>query len=148
MPFAKHRSGLSLLMSAVLAVAFTGGAAVAGEDGLRPPAAVPAKPAPAKKSARRSVGLKTTELPPSALGIDQSSHGYEPGDQTPDLKLPDQFRFGDNTLHIDADKKDPTPPVGFESNGQAVLNKAPSEPVLKPSYLGLRLTAPITTPGR
>jgi hypothetical protein len=87
---------------------------------------------------------KSTELSPSALGIDQSSHGYEPGNEKP--KGPGEFDLGGNTLHIDADKKDPTPPVGFEANSQTVFNKAPSEPLLQPSYLGLRLTTPIATP--
>jgi len=87
---------------------------------------------------------KSTELSPSALGIDQSSHGYEPGSEKP--KGPGEFDLGGNTLHIDADKKDPTPPVGFEANSQTVFNKAPNEPLLQPSYLGLRLTTPIATP--
>ena len=89
---------------------------------------------------------KSSELSPSVLGMEESSHGYEPGDEK--AKKPGEFDLGGNTLHIDADKKDPTPPVGFESNGQAVLNKAPSEHALQPSYLGLRLTTPITTPGK
>ena len=50
---------------------------------------------------------KTSELPPSALGIDTKSRGYEPGDEKPDLKVPDQIKLGDNTLHFDATKKDP-----------------------------------------
>jgi hypothetical protein len=89
---------------------------------------------------------KTTELSPSALGMENNSHGYEPGDEK--AKKPGEFDLGGQTLHIDADKKDPTPPVGFEANSQTVLNKAPTEPVLYPSYLGLRLTTPITTPAR
>lgn len=89
---------------------------------------------------------KSTELSPSALGIETTSHGYEPGDEK--AKKPGEFDLGGNTLHIDADKKDPTPPVGFEANSQTVLNKAPTEPLLQPSYLGLRLTTPITTPAR
>jgi hypothetical protein len=89
---------------------------------------------------------KNTEMSPSALGIDQSPRGYEPGDEK--AKGPGVFDLGGQTLHIDADKKDPTPPVGFEANGQTVFNKAPTEPLLYPSYLGLRLTTPITTPGR
>jgi hypothetical protein len=103
-------------------------------------------------SAASAAGAKSkstdnsTELSPSALGMDESSHGYEPGADK--LKSPGEFQLGGNTLHIDADKKDPTPPVGFEANSQTVFNKAPSEPLLKPSYLGLRLTTPITTPWR
>jgi hypothetical protein len=89
---------------------------------------------------------KNTELSPSALGMETTSRGYEPGDEK--AKKPGEFDLGGNTLHIDADKKDPTPPVGFEANSQSVLNKAPTEPLLQPSYLGLRLTTPITTPGR
>jgi hypothetical protein len=87
---------------------------------------------------------KNTELSPSALGMEESSRGYEPGDEK--AKGPGVFDLGGQTLHIDADKKDPAPPVGFEANGQAVLNKAPTEPLLHPSYLGLRLTTPIATP--
>ncbi len=57
--------------------------------------------------------------------------------------MPNQFELGNDTLHIDADKMDPAPPAGLESNGQAVLNKAPAERALVPSYLGLRLTTPL-----
>jgi hypothetical protein len=87
---------------------------------------------------------KSSELSPSALGMETPSHGYEPGDEK--AKKPGEFELGGQTLHIDADKKEPTPPVGFEANSQTVLNKAPTEPLLQPSYLGLRLTTPITTP--
>jgi hypothetical protein len=100
----------------------------------------------ATAGAKPKTSDKNSELSPSALGIDQNSHGYEPGDEK--AKGPGVFDLGGNTLHIDADKKDPTPPVGFEANSQTVFNKAPTEPLLHPSYLGLRLTTPITTPGR
>jgi hypothetical protein len=123
-------AGTILLLSA--------GICFAGDTTPRPPGTVPVK-----KSAPAVVVPKTTELSPSALGIDTKSRGYEPGDETSDTKLPNQFQLGDNTLHIDADKKAPAPPVGLEANGQTVLNKAPSEPVLEPSYLGLRLTKPM-----
>jgi hypothetical protein len=84
----------------------------------------------------------SSELSPSALGMDTgSSRGYEPGDDK--AKRPGEIQFGNNTLHFDADKKNPVPPVGLEANGQTVLNKAPTEPALHPSYLGLRLTTPI-----
>ena len=96
----------------------------------------------AKKSSTVKHDRKSRELSPDALGMNtRNSHGYEPGDK-PDRR-PDEFKFGDNTLHIDANKNDPTPPVGLESNGQAVINKAPTQPALQPSYFGLRLTTPI-----
>jgi len=109
----------------------------------RPPSSVPVK-----QPTHRAFTPKTSELPPSALGIDTTSRGYEPGDAKTDLKVPDQIKFGNNTLHIDAAKKDPVPPVGLEANGESVLNKAPAEPALKPSYLGLRLTTPMNLFGR
>jgi hypothetical protein len=97
-----------------------------------------------KKSLPAQLDRKSRELSPSALGMEtDKSHGYEPGDDKSDTKRPGEFKFGDNTLHIDANKNDPIPPVGLESNGQAVINKAPTEPVLQPSYFGFRLTTPI-----
>jgi hypothetical protein len=114
------------------------GVCVADNAAPRPPASVPVK-----QPTYRLVSPKTSELPPSALGIDTKSRGYEPGDDKSDLKVPDQIKFGNNTLHFDATKKDPVPPVGLEANGESVLNKAPAEPALKPSYLGLRLTTPM-----
>ncbi len=45
-------------------------------------------------------------------------------------------------LHFDASRKDALPP-GVEANEQTVINKAPTEPTLKPNYFGLRLTTPI-----
>ena len=123
--------GTVLLLSA--------GVCLADDNAPRPPGAVPVKkPAPAAVRIPR-----TTELSPSALGIETKSRGYEPGEEKTDAKLPNQFQLGNNTLHIDADKKDPVPPVGLESNGQTVINKAPTEPALAPSYLGLRLTTPM-----
>ena len=127
--------------SAIAAVAvLSTGAVIAAES----TGSVPKKPAvTGKKAAAAKQDRKTHEMSPSALGIEtDKSHGYEPGDK-PDTKRPDEFKFGDNTLHIDANKNDPTPPVGLEQNGQSVLNKAPNEPVLQPSYFGLRLTTPI-----
>lgn len=122
-------AGAILLLSA--------GIGLADDTKPRPPGIVPVK-----KSAPVRVP-QTTELSPSALGIETKSRGYEPGDDKPEAKLPNQFQLGNNTLHIDADKKDPTPPVGVQTNEQSVLNKAPTEPALKPSYLGLRLTTPM-----
>jgi hypothetical protein len=137
-----------MLFSARAAATITGavlllsaGVCLADDDSPRPPGAVPVK-----QSAQRSV--HTTELPPSALGIDTKSRGYEPGEEKSDLKVPDQIKLGNNTLHFDAAKKDPVPPVGLEANGESVLNKAPAEPALKPSYLGLRLTTPMNLFGR
>jgi hypothetical protein len=123
-------AGAALLLSV--------GISLADDNTPRPPGAVPVK-----KSAPALAIPKTTELPPSALGIDTKSRGYEPGDEKSDAKMPNQFQLGNNTLHIDADKKNPTPPVGLETNEQSVLNKAPTEPALKPSYFGLRLTTPM-----
>jgi len=128
-------AGTILLLSA--------GVCLAGDDTPRPPGSVPVK-----QPAHRVVSPKTSELPPSALGIDTKSRGYEPGDEKPDLKVPDQIKLGNNTLHFDATKKDPDPPVGLEANGESVLNKAPAEPALKPNYLGLRLTTPMNLFGR
>jgi hypothetical protein len=124
---------------AAIAVLSTGAVIAAESTG-----ALSKKPAvTAKKTAAVKSDRKSRELSPSALGMDtDKSHGYEPGDKS-DLKRPDEFKFGDNTLHLDANKNDPTPPVGLEQNGQTVLNKAPTEPVLQPSYFGLRLTTPI-----
>jgi hypothetical protein len=126
--------GTILLLSA--------GVCVADNDAPRPSGSVPVK-----QPTYRLVP-KTSELSPSALGIDTKSRGYEPGDDKSDLKVPDQIKFGNNTLHFDATKKDPVPPVGLEANGESVLNKAPAEPALKPSYLGLRLTTPVDLFGR
>ena len=76
------------------------------------------KPAVTEKPAAVKSDHKTRELPPDALGMDTyNSHGYEPGDKPE--KRPDEFKFGNNTLHVDASKNDPTPPVGFEANGQS-----------------------------
>jgi hypothetical protein len=121
--------GTVLLLSA--------GVCLADDRTPRPPA-----PVPVKQPAYR-VSPETSELSPSALGIDTTPRGYEPGDDKPDLKMPDEIKLGNNTLHFDAKKRDPAPPVGLEANGESVLNKAPAEPALKPSYLGLRLTTPM-----
>lgn len=128
-------AGAILLLSA--------GVCLAGDDTPRPPGSVPVK-----RPAHQVASPKTSELPPYALGIDTKSRGYEPGDEKPDLKVPDQIKLGDNTLHFDATKKDPVPPVGLEANGESVINKAPAEPALKPNYLGLRLTTPMNLFGR
>ncbi len=128
--------GAATIVGAVLLL--SAGVCLAGDDTPRPPGSVPVK-----KSAPAVATPKTTELPPSALGIDTKSRGYEPGDEKPDLKVPDQIKLGNNTLHFDAKKTDPVPPVGLEANGETVLNKAPAEPALKPSYFGLRLTTPM-----
>lgn len=128
-------AGAVLLLSA--------GVCLADDDTPRPPGSVPVK-----QPAHRIVTPQTSELPPSALGIDTKSRGYEPGDEKPDLKVPDQIKLGNNTLHFDATKKDLVPPVGLEPNGESVLNKAPAEPALKPNYLGLRLTTPMNLFGR
>ena len=128
-------AGTVLLLSA--------GICLADDTTPKPPASVPVK-----KPAHQVVSPKTTELPPSALGYDTKWRGYEPGDEKSDLKVPDQIKLGNNTLHFDAAKKDPEPPVGLEANGESVLNKAPAEPALKPSYLGLRLTTPMNLFGR
>jgi len=134
MPFGRRALILPLI---VLAALLANGMARA-DDLPRPPGSIPTK-----NSSTRAAGPTITELPPSALGMDTQSRGYEPGEEKSDLKLPDQIKLGNNTLHFDAKKQDPTPPVGFEANGEAVINKAPAEPALKPNYFGLRLTAPI-----
>lgn len=90
----------------------------------------------------------TSELSPSALGIDSRPRNYEPSDATQDLTVPSQIKLGNNTLHFDADKKHSAPPPGVEVNEHSVLNKAPAEPAFKPSYLGLRLTTPMNLFGR
>jgi hypothetical protein len=129
------------IFSAIAAIAVLSiGTAIAAES----TGALPNKPVvTSKKAAAVKRDRKSRELSPSALGMENDkSHGFEPGDKA-DLKRPDEFKFGDNTLHLDANKNDPTPPVGLEQNGQAVLNKAPTEPALQPSYFGLRLTTPI-----
>jgi len=135
MPF--NVRAVATIVGAVLLL--SAGACWADDAAPKPPGTVPVR-----KSAPAAIRVpRTTELPPSALGIDTKSRGYEPGDEKSDMKLPDQIQLGGNTLHFDANKKEPTPPVGLESNGQAVINKAPSEPALTPSYLGLRLTTPM-----
>lgn len=139
MPFSVRAAatiaGAILLLSA--------GVCLAGDDMPRPSGSVPVK-----RPTHQVASPKASELPPSALGIDTKSRGYEPGDEKPELKVPDQIKLGNNTLHFDATKKDPVPPVGLESNGASVLNKAPAEPALQPSYLGLRLTTPMNLFGR
>ncbi len=135
MPFSGQiLSTLRTVTAIVAAVVLSTGAVLAGSstDGAT------------KNSAPIRLDPKASELPPSALGMEaDESHGYEPGDDKSDTKRPGEFKFGDNTLHIDANKNDPVPPVGLESNGQAVINKAPTEPALQPSYFGFRLTTPI-----
>jgi hypothetical protein len=128
------RSALAAVTMIVLSVGTAPGSEATGSIVRKKP----------KKPAPTLLDRKSRELSPAALGMDPGkSRGYEPGGDTSGLKRPGEFRFGDNTLHVDADKKDPTPPPGLEANGQAVLNKAPSEPLLQPSYFGLRLTTPL-----
>ena len=139
MPVCRRISCAFPAFASALAVALlSGGLALAGDEAPKPPASVPVK-----KSAPLAKVPKTTELSPSALGMETKSRGYEPGDEKSDAKMPNQIQLGNNTLHFDADKKDPVPPVGLETNEQSVLNKAPTEPALKPSYFGLRLTTPM-----
>src|SRR3954464_8623362 len=101
MLFSGSTSRLRITIAAAIAIGFaTGATAMAG-----------AKP-------------KSTELSPSALGMETKSHGYERGREK--AKKPGEFDLGGRTLHSAADKKDPIPPVGFETNSQPVLNKAPT----------------------
>ena len=133
---AMTRAVASIAAAAAL-VLLAHGPSLAGDNALVPPGAVPAQ----KHSVRPAT--QGNQLSPSALGMDTESHGYEPGEQTSDVNVPDKVQIGDNTLHFDAKKNDPTPPVGFEANGESIINKAPTEPALAPSYLGLRLTTPL-----
>ena len=132
---------MSIFAAVLVAALGAAGMASAAEDTTStvPPGSIPSAKKPPK--AVEQTRPKSSELSADALGVNKSTHGYEPGDEKP--KGPGEFKFGDGTLHIDADKKDPTPPPGFEPNGQSVLNKAPNEPALQPSYFGLRLTTPI-----
>jgi hypothetical protein len=124
---------LAFLVAGVLA----GGAALAGDNAPRPPASVPAK-----KSAAAVKG-KPTELPPSALGYDDGkSRAEATGDDKPGLKIPNKFRFGGNTLHLDAEHRDDLPP-GIDANEHAVLNHGETADSPLPSYFGLRLTTPM-----
>lgn len=113
-----------------------GGSASANENALRPPASVPVT-----KSA--SASGNTTELPPSALGYDDGkSHAEAWEDDKSDVKIPNKWQLGPNTLHFDAENRNYYPP-GIDANEDAVTNKAaPSDSPL-PSYFGLRLTAPM-----
>jgi hypothetical protein len=135
MPF---RSRISTAIAGAAVLLASNALSLAGDDIPRPPGSIPVK-----QSAPRASAPMTTELPPSALGMDTQSRGYEPGDEKPGLKLPDQIQFGNNTLHFDANKKELIPPLGLEPNSQTVINKAPTESPLAPNYLGLRLTTPL-----
>ncbi len=95
-----------------------------------------------KKSAPVQHDRKSRELSPSALGMETSKSKFNIEDDKPDMKRPDEIQFGENTLHFDANRKNSLPP-GLEDNEHAVINKAPTEPALKPNYFGLRLTTPI-----
>ncbi len=90
---------------------------------------------------KKSPRVQSRELSQSALGMEPDKPALNTGDE-PDTKRPDEFQFGGNTLHIDASRKKSLP-QGVEDNEQAVINKAPTEPALQPSYFGLRLTTPI-----
>ena len=119
---------LRTILAIAAAAALSTGTVVAGES----TGTVTKKPPRAQPS----------ELSQSALGMEPDKPALSAGDEKPDVKRPDEFQFGDNTLHIDASRKKSLPP-GVEENEQTVINKAPTEPVLQPSYFGLRLTAPI-----
>ena len=134
MPSGRKFSSIFNILAVMLAAAVLSAGAVFAGDSTS---------AAANKSAPLSPGQKSSELSPSALGMNtDKSKGYEPGDEGRDIKFPDAIQFGDNTLHFDANKKDPVPPVGYETNEQTVINKGQTEPRFKPSYLGLRLTTP------
>ena len=123
------------LAAVTLAVAaLSNGAALAGN----------ASGAAANNSAPIRLDPKASELSPSALGMaDDKVKLDTSGDEKPGLKIPDHITFGDNVLHFDTSRKNPIPRVGVEANDQAILNKAPEESPLKPSYFGLRFTAPL-----
>jgi hypothetical protein len=124
-----------IFAAVMLAVAaLSDGAALAGN----------ATAAATKNSAPVRPAAKSSELSPSALGMDDDKDKLQkPDDEKPELKLPDHINFGDNVLHFDTSRKNPVPRVGAEANDQAVLNKAPEESPLKPNYFGLRFTTPL-----
>jgi hypothetical protein len=135
MPFSRRfpTAFLAFLVPALLA----SGVALAGDDVPRPPAAIPVK-----KSAPAAVKGKASELPPSALGYEDANSQADASDDKPDLKIPNKFQFGPNTLHFDAEQRDNLPP-GIDANEQAVLNHAAPNDSPLPSYFGLRLTTPM-----
>jgi len=142
MPFS--RRALSLVTSVLGAVLLATVTAWASDDVLRPPASIPLK----KSTARASIPM-TTQLPPSALGMEEdNSKPAEPDEDKADVKIPDHIKFGDNTLHFDTKRKDPIPHVGIEANDQPVINKATPDESPLPRYFGLRLTTPFSTPSR
>jgi len=135
MPFGGQiLSSLRTIAAMAAAVMLSTGAVLAGSstDGAT------------KNSAPIRLDPKASELPPSALGMeDDKSKLNLPGDEKSDLNIPDEIKFGNNSLHFDTSRKNAIPPVGVEADDQAVINKAPTEPQLKPSYFGLRFTTPI-----
>jgi len=133
MPFAGR---LPAALLGLFALLLAGGTAAAGDDGPRPPAAIPVK-----KSLSASVKGKASELSPSALGYEDGTADAS-ADDASDLKIPNKLQFGNNTLHFDAEHKDNLPP-GIDANEQAVLNHATPNDSPLPSYFGLRLTTPM-----
>ena len=127
---------LRIVAVAIAAAALMRGAVLAADSPPTPPAAIP------ESSAPLPLNPKALELPASALGENDQSKSAPWGDEKPDLKIPDEIQFGDNTLHFDATRTEQLPP-GVETNEQAVINKGPTEPTLKPNYFGFRLTAPL-----
>jgi hypothetical protein len=97
-----------------------------------------------KHAAPTRLDPKISELPPSALGMDEHKSKLDTSDADKSgLKIPDHINFGDNVLHFDTKRKNTIPRVGVEANDQPVINKAPEESPLKPDYFGLRFTAPL-----
>ena len=115
------------------------GIAFAAEDALPPsPNGIPRS-----KPVHRAAPPTKSELSPSALGMEpDKSDRDSSSDQKDGLKNPGEFKFGDNTLHIDADRKKTTLP-GVGDNEETVINKAPTDNGVKPNYFGLRFTTPI-----
>ncbi len=133
MPSSQLISGALRSLPAIVAalVISIGGVLAAESTGIAP-----------KKSAPVQLDRKSRELSPSALGMETSKSKFNMRDEKSDMKRPDEIRFGENTLHFDANRKDSLPP-GVDDNQHAVINKAPTESALKPNYFGFRLTTPI-----
>ena len=84
----------------------------------------------------------SSALSPSALGMD-SPNSDKADAVKPDVKIPDNIKFGDRTLSFEADRKpaDSIPRVGLDAADPEILPKSKDQD-LPPAYFGLKLTIP------
>lgn len=87
-------------------------------------------------------GATSSALSPAALGMDPPKSDKAAADK-PDVKIPDNIKFGDRTLSFEADRKaaDSIPRVGLDAADPEILPKSKDQD-LPPAYFGLKLTVP------